>query len=236
MKKYRRILTGLLLLINASVFAQSNIIKTSFTDDLTGNFNLNYEREIQEKQTLLFKIGFMKPTASPFFSENTLTPEAYTFNDSKGGISTSLEYRFYMTKKGPMQGFYVAPYMRFLNQSMDYFDEINSGNFHVDGGLNSLGLGAVLGYQLIIEEIISLDFYFFGAGIDYHMINLKYELVQPQAGFDYSSIIDDVGEVFQDINYLYKKLEHEVNDDNLTSKLPFLFPGFRIGISLGVAF
>ena len=178
----------------------------------------------------------MDVVAGPLISEKTITPEAYTFDESNGGISASVEYRIYTGNKKAVRGFYVAPYFRYLEQSPGFFDEIDSRLFSVATSLNTFGLGAQLGYQLIIGNILTLDFYFFGAGVDWHTLNFKYELVQPEAGFDYGSIKDNINEVFRDINYLEKRLEHTVYNDNLTSKLPFLFPGFRGGISLGLAF
>ena len=65
---------------------------------------------------------------------------------------------------------------------------------------------------------------------------MKYELQQPITGFNYSSITDDITHVFSDVNYLENRLEHTVSNKNHITKLPFLFPGFRIGINVGVAF
>ncbi|WP_372934886.1 DUF3575 domain-containing protein [Mariniphaga sediminis] len=236
MKKHTKILTGLLLLFCTPAIAQNNVIKAGFSDAFLGHFNLNYEWKANQKQSILLKLGYMEPTLSPFFNEKTITPSAYTLEESKGGINTSLEYRFYVTGKEPLQGLYIAPYARYSNQKMKFSDEIDDRAHTVDTRLNSVGIGAQLGYQLIIEERFTLDLYFFGAGIDHHSVTLKYQLRQPEAGFDYGSITEDVSNVFKDINYLHKRLEHEVNDDNLTTRLPFFFPGFRVGINLGIAF
>jgi len=232
----KKSLSILLLFISSIVFSQENSIKSGFTDALTGHFNLSYERAVNAKSSVAFKIGYWQPTASPLISKNTITPEAYEIIDAKGGINTSVEYRFYMGGNMAPDGFYVAPYFRFFNQAALYTDEIDGDLFDVDMKLNTFGLGAQIGYQLIVEGGFTMDFYFFGGGVDRYNLNLDYRLQQPQAGFDYSTITDDVGDVFEDINYLDSRLEHEVNDTNLLSKLPFLFPGFRIGINVGYSF
>ena len=225
-----------LLLVSTLVTAQENTIKAGFTGAFLGDFNLGYERVVNDKNSIHFKIGYWQPSISPFIKDETITPEAYDLIDAKGGIHTSLEYRFYINNRNTLQGFYIAPYLRYYNQGALFFDEIEGDLFDVDARIDNIGLGAQIGYQLIIEEVFTIDFYFFGAGLEKYSLKLDYELQQPKAGFDYNSITDDVSEVFEDINYLESKMEHEINTNNLISKLPFLFPGFRMGISVGFAF
>lgn len=225
-----------LLLCTTAVFAQNNTIKVGFSDAFLGNYNLSYEKVLTDNNSIQLKIGYMEPTNSPFISENTITPEAYILKETTGGLNASFEYRFYVLKQEIPHGFYIAPYLRCLNQSMVYIDEIDDRIYDVDSRLRTLGLGVQLGYQIVLNELFTFDFYFFGAGVDHHTIGLEYQLKEPQPGFDYGTIKDDVSQVFEDINYLEERLTHTVNEDNLTSKLPFLFPGFRLGMSVGVAF
>lgn len=232
----RKSFSVLLVFISSVVFAQENSLKTGITDALTGHFNLSYERNVNEKSSIVVKAGYWHPTASPLISDNTITPEAYSLIDAKGGMNVSAEYRFYAGNHLAPEGFYIAPYFRFFNQAALYTDEIGGNLFDVDMDLNTFGLGAQIGYQLITEGGFTMDFYFFGAGVDHYNLKLDYQLQQPRPGFDYSTITDDVSEVFEDINYFESRLEHQVNDDNLLSKLPFLFPGFRFGVSVGYAF
>ncbi|MBN1984787.1 MAG: DUF3575 domain-containing protein [Prolixibacteraceae bacterium] len=226
----------LLFLVSGNVFAQENLIKIGFSDAFLGNYNFNFERVLNDKNSVQLKVGYWAPTSSVFISEATITPDPFELQEASGGLSTSLEYRFYVTSQSAPYGFYVAPYFRFFNQTAVFTDEIDGHYFDVDGQLNSFGVGGQIGYQFIFNETITVDLYFFGAGIDRHGAKFKYTLQEPQPGFDYNSITDDVSEVFEDINYFEKRLKHEVNDDNLTSKLPFLFPGFRLGVNVGIAF
>jgi hypothetical protein len=226
----------ILTFISVFAFAQDNNIKLGFSDAFLGHLNLSYEKMVSEKNTLQVKIGYWQPTISPFIDDQTISPEAFTLKESNGGLNTSVEYRFYMSGNSTPTGIYLAPYLRYFSQSALFSDQIDGKAFDVDTRLNTVGVGAQIGYQLIINEIFTFDFYFFGAGIDHHNLKMVYQLQQPQAGFDYRSITDDVSEVFEDINCLESKLKHKVSDKNLTSKLPFLFPGFRIGVSVGVAF
>ena len=236
MNKYFKILTAFLLITANTVLAQNNALKTGLSDALTGYMNLSYERKINETQSLLFKFGYMQPTRSPFISEETLTPDPLTMEDANGGINTSIEYRFYVAKKKSPHGLYLGPYFRYFNQALKYTDEIDDRIFNVDLNSNSFGIGGIIGHQVIISDIIVLDFSFFGAGVDLHNIKFQYQSQQPGEEFDYSSIEGDIREVFKDIDYLEKKLNFTPHNDKLITKLPFLFPGFRIGVSAGIAF
>jgi len=226
----------LLLLTSTFAFAQKNSVKTGVTDALFGHFNLSYERAVTEKGALTIKFGYWNPTSSPFVTDESFTPEAYNFRKADGGYNVSIEYRFYLSSKSALNGFYVAPYLRYFGQSGIFEDEIEARLFDVNVNLNTFGLGAQIGYQWLINEAFTIDFYFFGAGIDLFDTKIKYTLQQPEPNFNYGTITDDVNEVFEDINYLESKLEHEVNPDNHLSNLPFLFPGFRAGLSLGYSF
>lgn len=216
--------------------AQDNVVKAGLSGAFLGDFNLAYERMLNSNRSLQLKVGYLNPVVSPFFTEETITPEAYHFIQENGGMSASLEYRFYISEKLSAEGFYIAPYLRWFNQFVDYEDEIESRLYTVNTIVNTVGVGAQLGYQWILNEIFTIDFHFLGIGLDYYMASLKYSVDPKPTGFNYSEVTPHIDDVFSDIIYLKDRLKHEVNEDNHTSKLPFLFPGFRMGISLGMAF
>jgi hypothetical protein len=236
MNKFAPGITFFLIIFISNAFGQTNVVKAGFSDAFLGNFNLAYERMLNSNHSLQIKIGYLNPVASPFFTEEAITPEAYSFIQENGGMSASIEYRFYISEKLSAEGFYIAPYLRWFNQFVDFEDEIEARFYTVNTKLNTVGLGAQLGYQWIIGEMFTLDFHFLGIGLDHYMAQLKYTVDPKPAGFDYSEVTPHIDAVFSDIIYLKNKLKHEVNEDNHTSKLPFFFPGFRMGISLGIAF
>jgi hypothetical protein len=216
--------------------AQENAIKTGFTGPFMGDLNFGYERAVSQNSSLNIKVGYFDLFMSPFISENTITPKAYNLLEANGGYTASVEYRFYLSKKRGIQGFYVAPYLRYISQDMVFDDEIESYIFTVGTKANIMGIGGQLGYQWIFNDWFTVDLFFFGTGIDYYKAEIKYVLEPQPSGFNYTMVTPHVDDVFVDYKYLHKKLTHEVNDDNHTSKLPFLFPGMRIGASIGIAF
>jgi hypothetical protein len=233
----KRINLIFILFLSAMItHAQENAIKAGFTGPFMGDLNIGYERAVSQNSSVNIKLGYFDLLMSPFISENTLTPKAYSLLEANGGFTASVEYRFYVSKKRGVQGFYVAPYLRYISQDMVFDDEIEGYIFTVGTKANITGLGGQLGYQWIFNDWFTLDLFFFGTGIDYYKAEINYVLEPQPSGFNYTMVTPHVDDVFVDYKYLHKKLTHEVNDDNHTSKLPFLFPGMRIGASIGIAF
>lgn len=226
----------ILLLAGYLSHSQNNVIKASFTGPLAGDVNFGFEKAVNRNSSINIRLGYLDPLLSPFISEDMFTPRAYTLQEARGGISAALEYRFYLSEKNSIQGFYIAPYARYFNQDMVFSDEIENKIFTVKTNINTLGVGGQFGYQWIFNKVFTLDLYFIGAGVDYHNGNIKYTLEPQPPGFDYSMVTPHVDDVFVDIKYLHKRLKHVINEDNHTTKLPFLFPSLRMGGSIGIAF
>lgn len=223
-------------IFSLNAIAQENILKTGISNALFGDFNLSYERMVNEKSAVQFKIGYFNPMVSFTLSEKVITPEGYVFMEDKGGFHTSFEYRFYLQEGKTMQGFYLAPFVRHFNQRVKYTDMIDGDKFNVDVKALNFGIGAQLGYQIIIHEAFTLDFYFLGLSLDHYSGTLNYTLSQPRSGFNYASITDNIDDTFEDYGFLSKNLKHNVQTDRDNVKVPFFFPGIRIGISAGIAF
>jgi hypothetical protein len=229
-------LAFMLFLTVMTAHAQENTIKTGFTGPFMGDLNIAYERALSQNSSLNLKFGYFDPILSPFISENTFTPNAYNLLEANGGITASVEYRFYLSKKRGIQGFYVAPYLRYLSQDLVFDDDIEGYLFTVGTKVSLMGVGGQLGYQWIFNDWFTFDLFFFGTGIDYYNTEINYVLEPQPDGFNYSMVTSHVDDAFVDYKYLHKKITHEVNEDNHISKLPFLFPGVRIGASIGIAF
>ncbi len=231
--KFKLLIISMLFFVFKNGLTQDNIIKTSLSGFLIGDFNLSFERKTFDNQSVQFRLGHFYPTQGLLITEKTITPGEYTLQDSRGALQTSLEYRWY-TKKQGLSGFYLGPYIRYYGIKASYSDLVRSNIFQVEGSMNNIGAGVQLGYHFLINEIISIDISFFGAGIDRNSLKLVYTIDQPN--FDYNVIVNDVSEVFEDVSYFEKRLKNKVNPNNLTSRLPFLFPGLRASVSIGIAF
>jgi hypothetical protein len=57
---------------------QENVVKAGLSGVFLGDFNLAYERMLSSNRSLQFKAGYLNPVTSPFFTEEAITPEAYS--------------------------------------------------------------------------------------------------------------------------------------------------------------
>jgi len=235
----KRLTTSLIILCFFFAFnsySQENIIKTGLTNAFFGDFNLSFERLINDRSSFQIKAGYLNPMASFILTEKVITPDGYTFQEGKGGFHASVEYRFYLMDEKTMEGLYLAPFLRHFNQRILYTDMIDGDNFNVDMKASNFGFGAQLGYQWIINDSFILDFYFLGLSLDHYTGNLNYTLNQPRTGFNYASITDNIDKSFEDYKFMANNLTHNVSTTQDKVKIPFFFPGFRFGLNLGIAF
>ena len=166
-----------LLLGSAAAHAQTNAVKVDIIRPIFNTLALSFEHKLSESSS--FQIGV-----------------AGTFAANEGGFSNSdalktsgfaitPEYRFYLSEKRPaLEGFYVAPYLRYqhLNQSgtyySNYYYDPNNPNYQPAGqkyeaSLNAFGLGVVVGRHWIFKQKFSLDAY---AGPGYNVTGVSSNL------------------------------------------------------------
>ena len=111
--------------------AQDNILKTNPLGLAFGNFNVTYEKVLDEKSSVLGSVNF-------FFN---------TFGVDVSAFGIGGAYRYYLTnaKKAVPNGLYVNPQVGFTFGS--------SGDFNYSG----IAIGAEIGYQWVWESGVALD-------------------------------------------------------------------------------
>jgi hypothetical protein len=231
----KKIFIALFMFATLVAYSQENNIKTNLMGALYGNYGLTYERETIKGQTISLTgaywnldYGFL-PVADWFnFSGSVRLTDMYS------GFNTNLEYRFYMNKN-TLNGFYMAPYLRYAQHNFMLHDEIRESNFDVETKISGIGAGFQMGYQWIIGNGFTLDWFFVGLGVERYLINGNYVTANSSA-FNYSTIVNDVRDVFEGWNYFEQRLTTEPHSDRLHVKLPFIGPGFKSGFSIGYAF
>lgn len=145
-------LAGLMLALFATAsFAQEperkNNIKVNLISPLLRTFSGFYERKISPSAAVQLGVSYTG---------------AELDDVELRGWSITPEFRYYATQKGAMQGFYVAPFMRYGNFEVD--DKISKGE------LKTIGGGLLVGKQWIFTKGISLDTFI---GPSYNFGDLK---------------------------------------------------------------
>lgn len=179
------------------------------------------------------------------------------------GISFSGEYRFYTGKKESPRGFYVAPYLKYNRYSLKTSTTVNYslanqefidldpiykdaatgllGSYNIDvtgsikGTFRQFGVGAQLGYQWLIKDRVSIDFYFFGIGVesDAIVVEIKSETIP----VDYTKWAEEIKPEVEDfVSTIGVDADVTVKSDAVQVKVPFVLPSLRGGLSIGFAF
>jgi Protein of unknown function (DUF3575) len=146
------------VLAAAQAQAQNNVVKLDIFQPIVNTAALSFEHKLSEASS--FQLG-LSITAN--YREDG---GFYTSTDGRktSGFGIVPEYRFYLSEKHPaMEGFYVAPFLRFqhLSQEGRYesFDPFtgNSTFRNIDATLNAFGAGVVVGRHWIFKQRFSLD-------------------------------------------------------------------------------
>ncbi len=162
MKKQSLVFLSILML-GLSVFTKAqaqddpqNIIKINLFSPVVSTASLFYERALNENSSL--QLGLFYTGAS--------------IDGTKiRGFGITPEYRFYLSEKGNMQGFFVAPFVRYQNfQLTTEIDEFNTEEDKAT--FNGIGGGLLIGGQWIFKKRISLDIW---AGPSYTAGDIKLE-------------------------------------------------------------
>lgn len=140
----------MILVFAAETFAQEkpviasekNVLKVNTLALILTTGSVFYERKLTDVISAQMGVGYL----------------GYKIGDTKfSGLFLTPEVRFYV-RKNALDGFYVAPYMRY---NRFHFEE-NSGTNTSEGTMSNIGGGADFGRQWIFQKGLVLDLFFGG--------------------------------------------------------------------------
>jgi hypothetical protein len=127
--------------------AQNTVIKANLLSPLVRTGSFFVEHKLNDNSSI--QLGLL-------YTGNT-------WDDTKvRGWGITPEYRFYLSDSPAPEGFFVAPYARYLHYNLE--NDMND-----EATLNGLGAGLIIGQQYIFKKRVSFE-WFFGPG--YTSINL----------------------------------------------------------------
>ena len=149
---------------------KKNAVKLNLTSLAYKNIGIQYERAFHPKLSVAGQIRFMPKGSLPFTSAlDGASGDSLDITSIKvGSFAFTPELRFY--PKHVMKGFYLAPYLRIRNISMDApgvisYPDANNMNKKVDlsGSMFTIGGGLMIGSHFNIGKSFSLDWFILGA-------------------------------------------------------------------------
>ncbi len=184
------VLPVILFIISLSVTAQEkkdNIIKINVPALAFKNFSFQYEKAINKKQSFAVAVRFRPESDIPFqeaiadlFTDTTIRLDLAKM----GNVGITPEYRFYLGKKGALQGFYLGPFISYNYYSGDapinYWAYNSQTNQFIPkvavfkGSINTFTAGLQVGAQWKLSNKFSLDWWIVGFNYGFNNGDFKY--------------------------------------------------------------
>lgn len=220
-----------------------NVVKLNLFALAVGNISLQYERALHKNISLALQLGFI-PTHSLPGQINSMVATASDnlIHDIKfSSINLTPEFRWYPGKKVEKQaprGFYLAAYLRYSRVTADAFYSYKDSSAYPLGPVKdvpgtttitygALGFGGMLGYQWVINNRISIDWWILGG----HGGSATVTGSIAASGMNAADAKKDIDEKQT------PGLTTTVTGPNsLDLKLGLPFAGLRTGFCIGVAF
>lgn len=243
----RKIITLLFVLMTITGFSQKNTVKIGLPNIGYNDYLISYERALTPKTSVDLTIGIW---ATNLLADKFI-PGAFEEGWIKGGpwlsdMSTckhiSLAYRMYAGNYGGLKGFYFAPYLRagnlniVLNDKMPIAEMSDTVQFNVNTKVNAISVGLQLGYQWVIVDKITIDWYLLGLGIQKATVKGEYQAVNVSGFNDYSSIESSVVEGWDKYPQIDNHKTVDIQDSYLGIKTFMWLPDIGFGFKIGYAF
>jgi hypothetical protein len=157
-----------------------NVIKFNPTPMLiwgeVRNITLSYERLFAKNHSVSLQLGYL---LFPKLFTDTIAQLIELSNRSKYGVNLCVDYRYYpyaRNRRPAPDGLYIGAYFSYYG--FHFQNDFNILNTTVDqyggieGKLNILNLGGMLGYQFVFWKRLTLDLLMFGPSLSYYSGNL----------------------------------------------------------------
>ncbi|WP_336838540.1 DUF3575 domain-containing protein [Sphingobacterium siyangense] len=216
---------------------KSNLIKLNLWPLSVGNIALEYERSLNEHLSINGTISYRPKANLPFKSlwESAFDDDNNILGEAKlGAFSIIPEVRFYISNKEVLKGFYIAPFVKYANYSVQTKITVDESNYHrevpISGTLNAFTAGVAVGNQWKLGENIYLDWRIVGPSYGFN--NGKFEGKTPLNTDEQREVKRQLEEF--DSNLM--KIKKEVNADGVILSTSGPFAGIRTALSIGYRF
>ena len=237
MKSKLLVISAIILSFASTLYGQGanpNVVKLNLGGLLFQNLSFQYERAISNKVSLGLGVSFMPERNLPsmLIGKDEVLAKVL-MND----FSITPELRWYpYTDDGAPAGFYFAPYARYSRFTATMpFTHVQSGKtFDLTGQYSGIGAGLMLGYQWLIADKFSIDWWIVGvhggSAVAEFSINSN-ELNDPS--LDKNNLTKSLGNI--DV-LLIDTPTITYSGSTATIKANASYFGFRPGLTIGYAF
>lgn len=224
---------------------KKNIVKINLSSLAFKNGSFQWEHVTGPKTSFALGVSFLPKAGLPFAS--TLS-EKYDDNaDAQRAIETTRlsnmaitpEFRFYLSKKGALNGFYIAPFARYQHMNFEqvYTYTANNGKVHtplIGGNINNIGGGLLFGAQWNLSQSLTLDWWIAGPLYGSSSGNLYgTDDMSDLSAEDRANLEGDI----ESVDIPLTKLDATIGNNRIDVKLSGPYAGIRaFGFALGLKF
>ena len=212
-------------------------LKWAPTGLILGSLSLHGEYNFGGKTALTAKIGIPVTARHDFKYEH----DDATFDMKATSFLTG--YRIYLSKQ-PLKGLYFEPFFKYVYHTSEGIANSRLNNrpvtMNITNTYSATGVGAQLGAQFFVSERFVIDFFFLGPEIN--AAKNKFKSVEATSVLEWDSVEAaeaerDIRDFIDDFPFIRSKTDVMVDKTNRTVTAHFkgALPGYRIGVSFGVA-
>ena len=228
-----------------SILAGKSIIKLNLSSAVLNHYAMQYEYVVNRNQSFALGVGVSPKVGLPF--KKTLMDKFGDNDDARTAIESTLftkvtitpEYRFYFGKGGAPTGFYLAPFARYTNMTLeqDYQFTPSSGRLHtanLKGKFTGIGGGVAMGAQWALSSKLTLDWWIVGPFVG--KMKADFHAVDDMSDMSAQDKADLEGDI-EGVDIPLWKIDATVGENTIDTKLNGPFYGVRaFGLSLGFRF
>lgn len=224
---------------NGDADFKNNIIKINLPALVFKNISLQYERAVGKKISVAGTFRFMPKSKLPF--KNTISDLAdnaeldrQLANTEVGNFAFMPEMRYYVGKKGVLKGFYLGPFLNFsrynANLIYEYDDLLTTKTIPLDGNINTITGGLMVGAQWKLTNALNLDWWIMGPNYG----TSKGDLVGKQSlnSSEQQALRDEL----DDLDIPLTKFTYTVDGNGAVINFKGPWAGIRAGICIGISF
>lgn len=224
---------------------KKNFIKLNLTAIILKNYSLQYERVLSKPVSLAIAFRTMPSSSLPF--KNLIVKEIGNDDDdlkrtienlTMSNFAITPEVRFYLSRKGYGNGFYIAPFYRYAHFTLSTlpftYENIlgEEKSINLNGKFSSHTGGFLIGVQKNLGKLICLDLWIFGPHFGAGKGDFTGTPSQPLTLEEQNDLRRQLDEL--DIPLTKKTVDVTATHARLTLHGPWA--GLRSGISLGITF
>ncbi len=225
----------------------TDVVTLNLTSLSLANVSLRYEHRLKGKLSAGLGAGYvlggLLPNLLPY--ESLIPPGEAGLQLSAGeisGFSATPELRLYpFSKRGAPYGFYISLFGRYFDYDwkVPYIGAVDTLSANGTFSLSGIGGGTTLGVQFLIKNRFVIDWYITGGGLA--KAKIRGEVSSPTITEDlafYEDIGADMVAFYGGIpGFNPANLMVDIEKEKATFELNNqLWPIFRLGLSIGIAF